>query len=169
MIQDAFLDRLKEISSVFLIGGCVRNSLYGIPIKDIDCIVFNVKDENLFEDLLLDCVKNRFGGWRYSGDINVDFWKLEDSYNGQYDFKIPEDILDYVIFNMDAILYDIDNQKYIKHDAYKQFEQKQIVDFLNMDLKHYDKQVNKIKRYQRYFNISDTLKKLIEKNGDNNC
>lgn len=155
--ESAFLTLLSKSCDIYIIGGYVRNRLYGLPIKDIDCVIGKIHDPELFNTLIQDCVKNRFNGYRYYDEkYQIDFWEFDKTFNLPSGIQIqhPSEILNYVFFNMDAILYDCQLNCFLKHPEYIKFEETKTIDILYYPNDFLEKQRQKVLRYSQYFSVS---------------
>lgn len=155
--QSPFLTELKKCCSYFLIGGCLRNTQFNIPIKDYDCLIANVKDEKKYNHLLEKCQKNKMNGWKYTGEqINIDIFHFKTTFLTRLNINIqnPVDFLKYCFFNMDCILYCVDSDTIIKNKNYLNFESTRE---MNINFSHtfvLNKQYKKMLKYQKYFSCS---------------
>lgn len=76
------LQEVPVLSRAYLVGGCVRDSLLGIPHKDFDLEVYGVDYETLAQQLSahgrVDLVGKSFGVIKFTGQSG-----------GQWDFSLP--------------------------------------------------------------------------------
>lgn len=165
--QSPFLTELKKCCSYFLIGGCLRNTQFNIPIKDYDCLVENIKDEKRYNDLIGICQKNKMDGWKYTNEPkNIDIFYFKTTFLTKLNINIenPVDFLQYCFFNMYCILYDVHCHKIIKHKNYLDFEKTKKMDINFPHTFILNKQYQKMLKYQQYFSCSENTLAFFKNN-----
>ncbi|MGX9181193.1 hypothetical protein [Mesorhizobium sp. BHbdii] len=113
------LEELGESGRVALIGGALRELRYA-PVRhfrsDLDFVV-EVRKQDAWKRLVeRRCAKpNKFGGFRVSyHHIDIDFWDVTCSWAHTSGYKAVnnlEDVLDTTFFNVDAMIYLLDENK----------------------------------------------------------
>ena len=125
------LERLQAIGRVGLIGGAVRDmaftTLRGF-VSDLDFVV-EVSDQKAYWKLTEEycAVVNKFGGYRISlNGIHIDFWDAKKTWastNGIVHVSSLEDVLNTTFFNVDAIMYVLnENQVKLKDGTLQALE-----------------------------------------------
>lgn len=110
------LDRLRNLGRVGLIGGAVRDMVYSTSrrfMSDLDFVV-EVVDRQAYRALTEEfcALPNRFGGYRIAlNGIHLDFWDAKQTWasaEGHVHVDTLEDVLKTTFFNIDAIIYVLD-------------------------------------------------------------
>jgi len=113
------LQELKAIGRIALIGSAVRallNSSLRHFDSDLDFVV-EVKDSRAYQRLIdrYSPQQNNFGGYRLSlHGIDIDFWDAQCSWahtQGHKCVRCLEDVVETTFFNVDAILYIVNERR----------------------------------------------------------
>ena len=126
--QKETLRRITELlepegAELYLVGGCVRDSLLGIPPKDIDIEVFRCESpalvSRLREQFKIDCIGKSFGVYHIAGQsIDISLPRKESKTGLKHtDFKIegdpfmqPEEAASRRDFTLNAIYYHLQTE-----------------------------------------------------------
>jgi hypothetical protein len=107
----SFIQKLKNLSEVYIIGGALRNVLNKEAIRDIDIIVGNVIESNILDLLPKKPIVNRLGGIKLRlSKITIDFWPVTENWANKRKLIYTEHILIDEIakgtfLNFDSIVY----------------------------------------------------------------
>lgn len=160
---ETLINSLKAMGDVYIFGGFVRDAILGKDWKDIDIVLVNSKPQSLIDYAESDEVSEMAGSNKFSGFkfdltdakncnlIEVDVWRIEETYAfaAKYvAYTKLEDLLDTTFFNVDAILYDVKNDKLIHKDGYmKDIENKYLDINLRPNVDNH-KMIDKIYAYR---------------------
>lgn len=143
-IKEFILDRdswqalniLLSRDHVFILSGVIRDFLTGDydGARDFDIVLLhgNFKDFEILRFLRKsERRKNSFGGVkiRHYNEV-VDIWRMSDTWGlKKLNLELtPESLINTVFFNFSAIVYDLNNRKFIFDDRFCRFLQTQIMD-----------------------------------------
>lgn len=143
-IRDFILDKvgwetLKRLSShdhVYVLSGVIRDFLTGDynGARDFDIVLLhgNIRDYQILRFLReSERHTNSFGGIKikHSNEV-VDIWKLSDTWGlRKQDLAVnPKSLLKTVFFNFSAIVYDLNNKKFIFDETFCRFLQTRTMD-----------------------------------------
>ena len=122
--EDRFLEPALECGRVGLVGGAIRDLAFQSVLdfkSDLDFVLW-VEDRASFDRLIsrLNVTQNAFGGYRTKiGGLQVDFWEASQSWahlHGHYQVRSIADVRHTTFFNLDALIYDVGEQKLLADD-----------------------------------------------------
>ena len=135
-LVEKFIKPLVETGQVGLFGGAVRDALFKSARdfnSDLDFVI-EVKNQKQFSKLLekYSPQKNSYGGYRtIIGNTKIDFWQLKDSWvknDSNLNVNNIKDLVDTTFFNLDAIIYDLNNRKIYKGNTFSDGIEKETLD-----------------------------------------
>lgn len=122
-IIDAYLHNNLEIiydnftSSIYLIGGSIKDLVLNQEVRDIDIVVLSDDDSEIksfIDKYNLQYQKNNFNGYKIKyGDLEIDIWNSNDLYKC-------------IIYNYDGLFYDIKNSLFIPFGFFDAIETKEL-------------------------------------------
>ncbi len=121
----AFLDKLSELSTIYIFGGAIRDiALQGILAcnSDID-IIYEGNSKCVREYLAhFSPTRNKFGGYRFTLNRRpIDIWEARESWafkEGHKKYSGIESLLTTTITNWDSVLFDWKNKIIIVRKQY---------------------------------------------------
>lgn len=135
------LEVLTNHDQVYVLSGVIRDFLTGDynGARDFDIVLQhgNFKDYDILRFLRKsERSKNSFGGVKikHYNEV-VDIWRMADTWGlKRQNLKLtPESLIDTVFFNFSAIVYDLNNRKFIFDDRFCRFLQTKTMDIVYPD------------------------------------
>ena len=104
-------------SSIYLIGGSIKDLLLDREVRDIDIVVLSNDDtqiKSFIDKYNLQYQRNNFGGYKIKyGDLEIDIWNSNDLYKC-------------IQYNFDGLFYDIKNKVFIPFGFFDAIETKEL-------------------------------------------
>lgn len=163
-----FIKCLTDFTHVYLFSGIIRNYfLHNYLIRDVDLVIdSNVDLKKILKEVPVET--NSFGGYKFKlGSKQFDVWMLDKTWALNLEKKIDWQLFSYlptsVFFNFSAIIYSINERKFIYSKDFLKFLEKKEIDFVfKENLKKDLCIVNTIYYSEKYnLKISSRLEKLI--------
>lgn len=115
----SIISELRDIGRLALIGGAIRDANYKTSHSfksDLDFVIETKNISKLEKFIERHKAKpNKFGGYRIqSKDIDIDFWDVYSSWAHKAGYRrvgCLEDVVNTTFFNLDAIIYLVDENK----------------------------------------------------------
>lgn len=113
-----FLNRAKEITEVYLIGGAIRNLHIGQPVRDLDLMFAKSieNNKNIKELFPINAQKNRMGGYKLDfAKIALDVWSVDVNWANTANVIKDKQIVTKVIaqgtfLNFDSLVYALNSR-----------------------------------------------------------
>lgn len=127
-----FYIQLRKLGPTALVGGSVRDIILTHKPRDYDFIVDTTQEnlKNLVENSSLEYDINQFGGYKVTFEkFEIDIWTLESTWVFQKETawdKTFENWLKTPFFNIDCIIYLIEEEKLIENGFTKAFKDNQL-------------------------------------------
>lgn len=162
------INELIKENRVFVIGGFVRDYLYGHPynFRDVDVVVDTdnaLLEQTIFKNIPKSkIVKNRFNGYKLIlKNLTVDIWSIKETWAIKNGYFKENELLDTVYLNVDAYAFDLSNKCYYDN-CDKRIQPKEID--LCFDINP-NEELNLARSFvlsKKYsLNLSDNIKKKI--------
>lgn len=179
-IKDLVLDKeswdmlnlISRHDHVYVLSGIIRDFLTGDynGARDFDCVLLHghYKDFELVRFLRNSKHSvNSFGGMKIKRPKeNIDIWRMADTWGIKREKldDTPESLIKTVFFNFSAIVYDLNNRKFIFDDRFCLFLQTQTMDVIYPENPNVPLcLVNVLYYHQRYgYNLSVRLARWIK-------
>lgn len=163
----ADLDEMaKSRQKVYIFSGVIRDFFLNVDdvSRDVDIVLSGKSIDNVFVDGLK--VINQFGGAKVQKNgLTIDVWCLPATWGIRRKkvHSTPEALIQTSFFNFSSILYDYRNQKFIVGDAFLDFMNNRMLDYVYEDNPYPDLCVVNTLYYSQKLNcgISDRLKSWI--------
>lgn len=133
-----FIMKLMNCYDLYLFGGGVRDLLNNSleQVRDLDFVIKSKNNEEInLESYIPDNItfkKNRFNGYKiYFDNLIIDIWDIKNTWAFKSNLldNSVENLLDSVYLNIDALLYYLNENKYINNcdETYKKIKQLDII------------------------------------------
>lgn len=173
-------NNLLEIGDVYAIGGLPREYMDNGAIKtlrDADFSIY-IKDQSLWDKLLnkIPHKINQFGGHKFQcKEFFVDIWDVKNTWAFKNniiritDQKYFENLSQSVFLNMDAIVYDITNNRWNK-SIYEDAMERKVLDIVLKENPFVELNILRAMILRRKYEMvyADTLKNIICEYSKNN-
>lgn len=123
-------------ANTYVFSGVIRNFLIGnIQNRDLDIVVEKNSSIRIPYSMIRNfrIAKNSFGGFKIKANkLNIDFWYLQNTW-GIKKKNIPaspESLISTAFFNFSAIVYDLNNQKFVYNKSFHDFLKYKNIDIL---------------------------------------
>lgn len=109
-----FIQSLKNYSSIFLLGGAIRNLINKEKVRDIDIIAIRINEEFLQQHAKKYTV-NRHGGYKVRlSKISIDLWPIDENWANKNElintkYVMTKELAKGTFFNFDSLIYSIDS------------------------------------------------------------
>ena len=134
------LQKIATQTDVYVFSGVIRNYLLGESTsKDFDIVVRGPISPMINNILSNDVIINRnsFGGYKLCvDDLNIDLWSIENTWSllKQPELRsTPYTLVKTVFFNFSAIVFDVNNLRFIYDDSFLSFYEFRVMDVVNED------------------------------------
>lgn len=162
------LNSLREVSTVYIFSGVIRNYFLGISeVRDLDIVLStDVNIEKYFSSFQVH--RNSFGGYKIKvGDIFLDIWTLDSSWALKHqknlNFETAKHVPSTAFFNFSSIMFNLNENSFYYTKHFLRFLQNKEIDVVYKPNFNYELCVLNSFYYSHKFNlkISDKLQKYI--------
>lgn len=143
--EEGFINKLSKVTELYVFGGLIRDFIiskeyYGIrnpeiKYKDVDIVLSTTNDDTrkLLDKFIIR--ENSFGGFKLKiNNTRYDIWSLESTWGLKNYPQIPFDerktLINTSFFNNTAILYSINDRKFIYDELFSKFYYDMILDIV---------------------------------------
>lgn len=166
-----FLTELREIDSIYLFSGIIRNYFLGVKeVRDVDIMIDSSKDISAFVSKYRHR-KNSFGGYKiFINKTVIDLWYLKETWALNYsqkviDYKLEKYIPNTAFFNFSSIIYSFEEDCFIYTKSFLRFLRDKKIDYVFEPNANYALCVVNSIYYQDKLNLAfaDNLKEFLYK------
>lgn len=143
--EEIFINKLASVTDLYVFGGLIRDFIISkeyegirnsdIKYKDVDIVLSSINDDTrkLFDKYLIR--ENSFGGFKLKiNNTRYDIWSLESTWGLKNYPQIPFDekktLINSSFFNSTAILYSINDRKFIYDELFSKFYYDMVLDIV---------------------------------------